>query len=169
MGNGIVYRRQVNGPKATKLVLTLVGSIFALIGAIFLCVGIIVQSNVKKLEQRCTARTEGVVVEMIAKEKYDEDTRSTSYMWYPVFEYTVEGETLTQYSHYGTNPPMFYEGEIIEMYYNPDKINEYFVPGQNVQMVFSIFIIIGGVFFGIGLIILIIRVFVLKSNKHIPV
>ena len=48
--------------------------------------------------------------------------------FYPVFEFEIDGETISQESEFGFNPPAGQVGEKIGVLYNPDDLSQAMVP-----------------------------------------
>ena len=137
-----------------KYVFTIVG-LGLLIGSIF------AYQNSKSFIEGATT-TEGVVTELIRSRSSD----SNSDYYKPVFEFmTSKGETVEIISSTGSNPPSYSEGEKIKILYMPSdpqsaKIDSF----TSLWLLPLILAIIGGVFFIIGgLLVIMIK---LKNKKE---
>ena len=66
-----------------------------LFGLLFIGVGVFMLIKGNDLARRCTASTEGTVVEIITEDSTDDDG-FTQYTYYPVIQYTVEGKIVSK-------------------------------------------------------------------------
>lgn len=103
----------------------------------------------KKLKQRkedCSIATEGTVVKAIKKYVRTGDSPNR-HMYFPVYEYTGNGEKITVKSEYGTHTPAAYQvGMQVELYYNPHNPTEIYVPADKADTV-QIALFWGGLLF----------------------
>lgn len=113
--------------------------IFICIGVIFIVGGIVVLNQGNSLKKRCTEETIGTVVEFIRE--VDFDNKST---YFPVIEYQAGDRTISQKSRAGQNPPKYKEGEQIEIYYNPNNVQEYIIKGDSTSSFLGILVIVLG-------------------------
>jgi len=97
--------RKVSRPAMdVRYVLTTILTLVVAVGLLFLIAGAGVFYFEKRFHDTAQSTT-GVVTEM--REQVGED--STTYS--PTFSYTVEGQSYTKHSSFGTNPPRFSVGE----------------------------------------------------------
>ena len=129
--------------------LFIVGCIFSgitlLLGIIFLTVGIVVTKKIKNKEINCTSKTVGKVIDIV-KRRYGSgmDNYDYSYSWHPVFEYKIGELTYTKESVYGNSQPKYAVGQDVEIYYNPENHNEFYVGGDKTSKTLgTIFTIVG--------------------------
>lgn len=126
--------------------------VFILVGAIFLIIGIAMFNNRKKKERNCTLMTHGKVTDMVRRKSYDRDGEYTL-SWYPVVEYNVGELKFTKESPYGSYQPKYTIGQDIEVYYNPEDNNEYYIAGDGLpKTLATIFIVVGIVAISIAII-----------------
>ena len=116
-----------------------------IIGVIFLGVGGFLYFKNQNLIKNCTVETEATVVDM--KQELSTDSDTTLYMYYPIIEYTVNGNTVRLTMDSGSNTPQYSINDKITILYNPNKTKEYIIKGDQSSNIFSI------VFAGLGLII----------------
>ena len=127
----------------TFMFLIMFSGILALIGVIFFIIGIAILTNWKKKEINCTSKTYGKVTDIVGRQYYDrDDGYSTS--WYPVIEYNVGELKFIKESPYGSSHSKYTIGQDIEVYYNPEDYNEYYIAGDNLpKTLATIFTIVG--------------------------
>lgn len=134
----------------------LFSGIWFFIGLIFLVIGIVMLNNRKKKEINCTSKTYGKVTDIVRRQRYDSDNRHSSSL-YPVFEYNIGDLKFIKESSYGSFQSNYAIGQDIEVYYNPEDYNEYYVPGDSLpKTMATIFTIIGIVAIIIAIVLTII-------------
>lgn len=112
-----------------------------LIGIIFALIGIVMLKNEKKLKRDCTSTTFGKVVDLARHVTSNSDGFYSS-VWHPVFEYSVGELKYVKESMHGSSKSKYAIGQEVEVYYNPEKPDEYYIEGE--QGVFStVFTIVG--------------------------
>ena len=117
--------------------------IWALIGFIFLIIGIAIHNNRKKKEINCTSMTYGKVTDIVRHQSYDSDGGYSS-SWHPVFEYNIGKLKFIKESIYGSFQSKYAIGQDIEVYYNPEDYNEYYIAGDTLlKTLATIFTIVG--------------------------
>lgn len=112
-------------------IIILVSSAIFLLAIIFSSIGIWMQNNRKKKLTHCSSTTMGKVIKIV-KRRYggaDSDTE----MFHPVFEYSVENQKYVKESKFGTTKKKYEVGQEVEIYYNPNDCEEYYVGGENTQ------------------------------------
>lgn len=107
-----------------------------IVGIIFLGVGIFMYVRNNNLQKVCTKEAEATVVDM--KEELNTDSDSTSYLYYPIIEYTAGEETVRVTMDKGSSTPPYAINSKITILYNPDKIKEFIVKGEKSTGIISI-------------------------------
>ena len=127
----------------TLVFVIMFSGIWALIGVIFFVIGIALLNNRKKKEINCTSKTYGKVTDLVRHENYNEDGGySTS--WHPVIEYNVGELKFIKESVYGSSQSKYAIGQDVEIYYNPEEYNEYYIVGDTLpKTCATIFTIVG--------------------------
>ena len=74
-------------------------------------------------------------------------------MWHPVFEYIVGSQKLIKKSAYGGTKCKYAIGQDVQIYFNPQNYNEYYVAGDNIQKTLGI------IFTCVGIVFIIIAIF----------
>ena len=134
-----------------KKKLTLIGVLFAVVGIIFATAGIVVMVQGNSLEKRCTEEAIGTVVEITCETSYSETENQYTYTYYPVIEYQVGDRIISQKSRTGQYPPKYQVGEQVEIYFNPNNVEEYFIKGDSTPKFLGIgFIILGTIAVVVG-------------------
>lgn len=117
--------------------------IWAVIGFIFFIIGIVMLNNRKKKEINCTSKTYGKVTDIVRRQRYDSDGGYSS-SWHPVFEYNIGELKFIKESPYGSSQSKYAIGQDIEVYYNPENYNEYYISGDTLSKTLAtIFTIVG--------------------------
>ena len=114
-----------------------------IVGVIFLGLGIFMYIKNDHLVKNCTVETEAIVVDM--KEDISSDNDTTSFMYYPIIEYQVNGNTIRSVMDKGSSIPTYNVNDKIIILYNPNNTKEYLVKGDSSSNVFSIIFIVLGV------------------------
>ena len=136
----------------TLMFVIIFSGVWALIGFIFLIIGIVMLNNRNKKEKNCTSMTYGKVTDIVRHQNYDSDGVYTS-TWHPVFEYNVGELKFIKESPYGSSQSKYAIGQNLEVYYNPENYNEYYIAGDTVtKTIATIFTIIGIVAISIAII-----------------
>lgn len=112
-----------------------------LVGIVCVVIGIFILVSYFKAQKTQTAETTATIIRVDSEVERDTDGFDSRY-YYPVIEYTVDGQKYeTRLPDSGTtNSAEYREGETVGITYNPDKPNEISKKG-------SIGGIIGGIFF----------------------
>ena len=107
-------------------------------GLFFVVVGVAMIMFQKSQNKKCTEVTTATVIDNVHP-----DHGSTVGKYMPVFQYIVNGQTITQTSSLASKPKKYEIGDKVELHYNPDNVNEYYVPGYNSSKLGIIFILAG--------------------------
>ena len=115
-----------------------------LVGIIFILVGGFLYYKNSNLIKNCTEEAEATVVDM--EQDFSSDENGLTYTYYPIIEYNV-GETIVRVTmDSGSNTPAYDINEKITILYNPNKVKEFIVKGDNTSNIFSIVFMALGVF-----------------------
>ena len=100
-------------------------------------------NNRKEKKTDCTSMTYGKVTDIVRHQRYDSDGGYIS-SWYPVFEYNIGELKFIKESLYVSFQSKFAIGQDIEVYYNPEDYNEYYIAGDTLlKTLATIFTIVG--------------------------
>ena len=108
--------------------------------------------NRKNKEKNCTSKTYGKVIDIV-KVRYNAVGKGYSYMWHPVYEYNIGNQKFIKQSAYGRTECKYAVGQNVEIYFNPENYNEYYVAGENVPKTLGI------IFTCVGIVLIIIAIF----------
>ena len=127
--------------------------IFALI---FVAVGIFMFVRGNELSKRCTEETVGRVVSIIEEENYETDTETgnsyTTYTYYPVIEYEVDGNKVSKKYNTGSGDRKYSVNQKIDIMYNPNNVEEYIIKGDISSNIMGIiFTVLGLIVLGVGI------------------
>ena len=120
-------------------IMMLFGMFFGIIGVILL-----IKEILKR--KKCTVSTKGVVVD-ISREVSNDSDGNRSITLYPIFEYNVSGEKYVQKSKNGSNFCKYHIGQEVEILYNPDKPENYYVKNSFGSIIIGVGFIILGIIF----------------------
>ncbi len=150
--------------------------IFLIVGIIFALIGVFTLLSAKGRKERCTSTTTGKVTEIVKDVSRVHSTRNnrnygsgtnvrvgnvnigignapygnTGYrtVFYPVIEYQVKDIQYVKKSSTGSSSPSYGIGQELEVHYNPNDPNEFYIGKEKSSMA------IGGVmtFFGVAFI-----------------
>lgn len=121
-----------------------------IVGVIFLALGVFMYLKNDSLIKNCTVETEAIVVDM--KRDFSSDNDTTTYIYYPIIEYTAGNDTIRVTMDKGTSQPAYNIDEKITILYNPNKVKEFIVKGDKTSNIFSIvFIAVGVLVTGYGI------------------
>lgn len=130
--------------------------LFSLFGSVFLVLGIKGIKRVNEKRRRCTSKTCGRVKEMVNR-SYRDSKNEYSYKWCPIFEYSIGEQKIIKES-YGRRFKYYSVGQEVEVYYNPNDYEDYYVLGYTnragyiLTTIFGIVIITMSVLFGVWVI-----------------
>ena len=65
--------------------------------------------------------------------------------WFPIYEYTVGGVTQRAKAFIGTAKPEVEVGQAVELFVNPDHIEEFYCPTEKASCIQKVFIGVGAV------------------------
>lgn len=125
-----------------KILIYIIVLIF-LIAIKFIIIGISALNNVKKKNMICNSITEGEVVDIVKLTNYN-DLLAPGIL-YPVFEYSVEGKKYVKKSNFGTITQKYIKGNKVQIHYNSDNCDQFYVEGENMQRNLGIFYIVMGI------------------------
>lgn len=128
-----------------KYIAITITGVMGVVGAVLIIIAIVFELNHKKKIVNCTVQTTGTVIKI---ERYSSsDGFSTpTVSWFPVYEYYADGYRIEKRSSFGFAKQIFYEGQKVEILYNPLNYNEYYVPEASTGNVSLILGTIGSVF-----------------------
>lgn len=134
----------------TLMFVIIFSGIWILIGAIFFIIGIAMLKSRKRKEIECTSKTHGKVTDVIRHQSHDSDCGYSS-SWHPVFEYNIGELKFIKESLYGRSQSKYAIGQEVEVYYNPEDYNDFYIAGETLpRTIGTIFTIVGIVAIIIG-------------------
>lgn len=117
--------------------------VWCLVGVIFLVVGFCLRRGCLRREERLRARATGTIAEVVRRVSHSSDGASAS--WYPIVEFEADGRTVSLESSDGGGRKRFYEGQSVEVLYDPDDPACFRIEGFDTLRLAS------RVFLGVGL------------------
>ena len=108
--------------------------VWGILGVTFLCIGIGLHVRERKKRNTCTLPVTATVVDL-RRERVGVDDFSVSgeaalKSWFPIYEYTVGGVTQRAKAFIGTAKPEVEVGQAVELFVNPDCIEEFYCPTE---------------------------------------
>lgn len=128
----------------TLMFVIIFSGIWGLVGTVFLIMGIVMLNKRKKKELNCSSKTYGKVTDIVRRESYSREHGYSS-TWYPVFEYNIGELKFIKEYPYGTSQSKYAIGQSIEICYNPENYNEYYVAGDKLPKTLTIVFTIVGI------------------------
>ena len=127
---------------------------FCGIGLIFLMVSWIITAVVADKKKNCTSKAVGTVTDLVRSTNYYDRNHSIR-GFHPVVQYTTEkGETLSITSAVSTNPPKYKVGDIVNVKYDPNKPQKFYIDGDNtINIVKIVFLCVGPGLIVLGLLV----------------
>jgi hypothetical protein len=114
-----------------------------LIGIFFL-IFYIAQRDKTKHYRKHAIKTQGVVTDLVLARS---SRRPNCY--HPIVEFKLaDGLEVSHENSFGSTPPLFKKGEIVELLYLPEKPGDFIILSKNPQKFYVIFLIIGLLAFG---------------------
>ena len=117
--------------------------VWCLVGVIFLAVGFALRRSFLRKEERLRARATGTVTEVVRRVSHSSDGDSDS--WYPIVSFEADGRAISLESDVGGGRKRFYEGQTVEVLYDPDDPSCFTLEGLDPTR------LLGRVFLGVGL------------------
>ena len=116
---------------------------WCLLGVIFLCVGIGLRRSAARRDERLRARAQGTVTEVVRR--VGGSYGKSGPAWYPIVDFNADGRTVSLECAEGGGRKSFYEGQSVEVLYDPDDPSCFRLDGRDTLA------LVGRVFFWIGL------------------
>ena len=108
--------------------------ILVLFGLVFAAIGASSWLRSADLRRTCTERTEGIVTDHDIEARTSDDSDSgkrrsysTTYYYYPIIEYTVNGVKYKHTSNFGSTKPRFEKGGAVTALYDPGDPNRVYI------------------------------------------
>ena len=133
--------------ETTTLIFLFFILVWGILGVTFLCIGIGLHARGRKKRNICTLPVTATVVDL-RRERVGVDDFSASgeaalKSWFPIYEYTVGGVTQRVKAFIGTAKPEV--GQAVELFVNPDHIEEFYCPTEKTSCIQKVFIGVGTV------------------------
>ena len=132
---------------------------FIMLGGFFLLGGIYLRNEWKENKKKCTIKKYGKIINIVRHDRNNSSNRRTI-SWHIVFEFNAGDRKFIRESPYGCTKSKFSVGQEIEVYFDSENYNEYYIVGDDrkkeigtVFIVLGISIIIIAILYQIGLII----------------
>ena len=127
---------------------------FGLLGLIFLLVGLAISASINRKRSQCTAYAEGTVSTM--------QTQFGASGLRAVYSFQIDGKPMQYVSSYSGNNNLLI-GQSVGVYYDPQSIGRVYIEEDARQMrnFTRVFIILGGVFLGVALVVAVVLLGVL--------
>ena len=140
------------------LLTALIATVFLALGIILYVVYITVSKDGEKKINRCSTLTSGVVTKVIRKRISSSSGGSSGiavYSYFPTYEYETGLGRVKVTSKVGVAKGKVKEGQKIDVYYNPSKSSETYVPQFSSSSVIKTFKYIGITMFAFAAIVMV--------------
>ncbi|MBR0059938.1 MAG: DUF3592 domain-containing protein [Selenomonadaceae bacterium] len=121
----------------------------AILGVVLIGVGVFSYFRAGELVKVCTEKAVATVVDM--REDIDTSSDEMRYMYYPIVSYEADGRTIEKELGSGSNTPTYRINDKIDILYNPAKVEEFIVAGENQNITWIIFGGVGILLLGAGI------------------
>ena len=139
--------------------------IWCLVGAIFVAVALALRRALLRREERLRARTSGTVTEVVRR--YSHSDGGDTPAWYPIVEFEADGRRISLESSDGGGRKRFYEGQRVEVLYDPDDPSCFQLEGfSSIGLLSRIFLGVGLASIAIGIIVGLLVNFLSIPIKH---
>lgn len=112
-----------------------------IIGSLFVTMGLLIILKYNKKVSKCTCKTSATIVDIKRK------SSNGSFIYFPVFEYVIDGESYTITSNCGSRPFRHNVGDSVELKYDPNDPNVYIALGYDTNKFIGICFMVGGFLF----------------------
>ena len=137
-----------------RLIVFAVVLLLFLMGSVFLIVSVVMGKKHRHRVENCTCKIKARVIEMRKMTSRDHHSTPTT-SWFPVYEYYVGKQRIEKQSSFGQGKQIFYDGQIVDLFYNPSNWNEYYVPEEKTEKMKWIMGFVGSVLLAGAVIVLI--------------
>ena len=117
--------------------------VWCLVGLVFIAVGIGLRRSFARREERLRTRATGTITEVVRRVSHGSDGESVS--WYPIVDFEADGRRISLESDEGGGRKRFYEGQAVEVLYDPDDPACFRLEGRSATL------LLGNIFLAIGL------------------
>lgn len=122
---------------------------------IFLFIGLLTIQDISKKKQRYTMKTKGIITHL-QKQRVSADSTEVAkmYAYFPFYTYLGNGKEIKGKSVVGVRCGEYESGDIIEVYYNPENVEENYVPAfsAKTKRIAGAFLAVGMMLFVCGII-----------------
>jgi hypothetical protein len=148
-----------------SLVVIVVPVIFAIVGALFVVLGLRSAAGLRRF-RRTAARASGVVLDLALDWAGSRGSRSRLY--FPVVRYWLPDGRLVDFrSPQGSSPPAVRRGQQVTVLYDPaDPTNARLEGILSGGCLNSLFVVIGGAFVLLAVVIALVALFVVRAVNH---
>lgn len=124
-----------------KFVLLIFASITGFLGIILLVVIVIMKKVEKQKQIKCQQKVEATIVDVVRDSTLNYEAGDLI-IWYPIYEYQFQGETLREQSSLGNKKENYQIGTKVELYIDPSNpTNIYTKDKEALSKITTIFII----------------------------
>lgn len=117
--------------------------IFAFLGIVFLICSLGMFFSYKKKKKNCTQLVKAEIVDVVRFESTDFDIHNPTVSWYPVYEYKVNSVCRRKQASVGTATKKYVVGDVVDLYVNPNDLDEFYRPSNTEKIIYSILFLVG--------------------------
>lgn len=115
-----------------------------IISILFIGIGIFAINSGDDIANRCTIETKGTILEIV-EEKTTDPKESVDHKYYPVIAYDAGAKKYEEQSKNGSNPSKYKAGQEVDMYYNKEDPQDFYIKGEASTGSYGYFFIIIGI------------------------
>ena len=132
-----------------------------ILGISLFMVGGAIKKDYNKRIEECTEKVEGEIIEIIKEDMSSSNDEMYRYSWFPIVKYKVEEKEIKKRFNLGNAEPKYEKGQKVVICYNPQRVEEFYILGENVQKTIGkVFTMIGGLFLVIDVLMGIVFAFI---------
>ena len=137
----------------SSLIFSLIVVILSIMCIIFLSIGLSTKNKYRKKKMFCTKKTQAEItdIEKVTTSSID-SSETLRYMFFPHLKYTANGKEIEVKHYFGNAQPKYEIGQIIDIFYNPEKPEDYYIDGEKGSY------ILGKIFTGCGILFLLLEI-----------
>lgn len=145
----------------TQYILYPIAIICLLVGFIFFGISIGFTKIIKHKKRVCNQKVNAKVINMTRNRTNTLINYNHNTSWYPIYEYWVDNQRIQRCSHVGGTRKSFQIGQEVELFINPNNPKEFYNPMDQMVILKMVFMVIGFIFFGFSIGLLIMSKFIL--------
>lgn len=116
---------------------------FIVLGVIFITISLCMRAARRKTKELCTVPVPAVITAVVEESSYSSMDHSRSRSWFPVYEYTYNGEQYKIRSHIGGMQSDYEIGSESILMVNPEKSMQFYNADDGFNTIVKVFLFSG--------------------------